>query len=87
MRAKGLRVQLVLTDEDIVAGFIQYAPVEEMGSRVHFVQHHTRDKVVLEEWGHADAIFVDEVELRLEPPPKEETIRKLVTKQLKKRRL
>ena len=56
-------------------------------STVEFISIDTDDRGSLEEWGVADALFVDGSQVRTGPPPSAEAIRKLLSKSLKKRGL
>lgn len=56
----------------------------DFGDRVIFREFDTSDRDVLLEWGIADALFVDEKEVRTGPPPSYETIRKIIEKRVKR---
>jgi len=58
----------------------------EFGDRVVFEEHHTWDRDVFLEWGHADALFVDGRQIRTGPPPSYEKIRAIVEKRLRRMR-
>ncbi|HUX37630.1 MAG TPA: GNAT family N-acetyltransferase [Rectinemataceae bacterium] len=52
-----------------------------------FISIDTDDREALEEWGAADALFIDETQVRTGPPPSTEAIRKLLVRKMKKRGL
>ena len=56
----------------------------EFGGGVEFRAVDTSDHGVFEEWGQADAIFVDGRSIRMGPPPSYDKIRKAIAKRVKK---
>jgi hypothetical protein len=58
--------------------------VAELGAPVEFREVRTDDRAVFLEWGMADALFIDNKEVRNGPPPKYEKIKKKIAKKLKK---
>lgn len=58
----------------------------EMADRVVFRPIATSSKEIIEEWGAADALFVDDKALRTGPPPSYEKIRRAIEKRAKKLR-
>lgn len=57
---------------------------EEFGERVKYRVISTREPADLEKWGISDALYINGREVTLGPPPKEEKLRKLVRRELKK---
>jgi len=58
--------------------------VSEFGDKVVFREIDTSDGEVFLEWGIADALFIDEKQVRTGPPPSYEKIKKLIAKRVKK---
>lgn len=56
----------------------------ELGEKVVFQAIDTSDRNVFLEWGIADALFIDEKQVRTGPPPSYEKIRRKMAKRLKK---
>jgi GNAT superfamily N-acetyltransferase len=56
----------------------------ELGDKVVFREIDTLDRNVFLEWGIADALFIDEKQVRTGPPPSYEKIRKLIQKRVRK---
>jgi len=56
----------------------------EFGDKVVFRKIDTFDREVFLEWGIADALFIDDRQVRTGPPPSYEKIRKLIAKRVKK---
>jgi GNAT superfamily N-acetyltransferase len=56
------------------------------GDGVEFTQIDTSDRAVFEEWGAADALFIDGRAVRFGPPPKLEALRRRIAKRLRARR-
>ncbi|MFQ6083456.1 MAG: GNAT family N-acetyltransferase [Candidatus Aminicenantia bacterium] len=56
----------------------------EFGDKVVFREIHTFDRDVFLEWGIADALFIDNKQVRTGPPPPYEKIKKLIAKRVKK---
>lgn len=57
---------------------------EEFGDRVDFRLYETWDRPTYEEWGIADALFIDGKPVRTGPPPSYEKIRRKIAKRVKK---
>lgn len=57
--------------------------VTEFGDSVVFREINTMDKNVYQEWGIADALFIDDIEVRTGPPPSYDKIKKLIAKRVK----
>ncbi|HUX42403.1 MAG TPA: GNAT family N-acetyltransferase [Rectinemataceae bacterium] len=57
----------------------------EFPDAAEFVGVDTDDRKTLEEWGMADALFIDDRQLRTGPPPSVEAIRKQLVARMKKR--
>lgn len=58
----------------------------EFGDKVIFQSIDTFEKEVIQEWGIADALFIDDKEVNCGPPPNYEKIKKLIEKRVKKLR-
>ena len=56
----------------------------EFGDKVEFREVDTFDRNMFMEWGVADALYIDDKEVRTGPPPKYEKIRKMIEKKVKK---
>jgi GNAT superfamily N-acetyltransferase len=56
----------------------------ELGPRVEFREIRTADRDAFLEWGMTDALFIDGREVRNGPPPKYETIKKKIARQVRK---
>jgi len=56
----------------------------EFGDKVVFRKIDTSDRNVFLEWGIADALFIDDKQVRTGPPPSYEKIKKLIAKRAKK---
>ena len=56
----------------------------ESGDKVVFREINTFDREVFSEWGIADALFIDNKQVRTGPPPSYEKIRKKIAKRIKK---
>ncbi|MDZ7262336.1 MAG: GNAT family N-acetyltransferase [candidate division KSB1 bacterium] len=56
----------------------------EFGAKVVFREIDTFDRNVFLEWGIADALFIDQKQVRTGPPPSYEKIKKLIAKRVKK---
>ena len=56
----------------------------EFGDKVVFTEIDTFNRETFLEWGIADALFIDEKEIRTGPPPSYEDIKKKIAKQVKK---
>jgi GNAT superfamily N-acetyltransferase len=56
----------------------------EFGDKVVFQKIDTSDRNVFLEWGIADALFIDDKQVRTGPPPSYEKIKKLIAKRVKK---
>ena len=56
----------------------------ELGDGVVFEEHQAWDRAVFEEWGIADALFVDGKQVRTGPPPSYERVRAIIAKRLRK---
>ena len=56
----------------------------EFGDRVVFREIDTLDREIFLEWGIADALFIDDKQVRTGPPPSYEKIRKLIAKRVEK---
>lgn len=56
----------------------------ELGDKVVFREIDTFDRAVFLEWGIADALFIDDKQVRTGPPPSYEKIKKLIAKRVKK---
>jgi GNAT superfamily N-acetyltransferase len=56
----------------------------EFGDKVTFLAVDTSDRGVFDEWGEADAIFVDGRGIRMGPPPSYDKIRKAIARRVKK---
>jgi hypothetical protein len=56
----------------------------EFGDRVVFREIDTSEKKTFLEWGQSDALFIDNKEVRIGPPPSYEKIRKLVAAKVKR---
>jgi len=54
------------------------------GDQVVFREINTSDRRVFLEWGIADALFIDEKQVRTGPPPSYDKIKKKITKRVKK---
>jgi len=57
---------------------------KEFGDLIQFKEIHTSDREVFLEWGISDALFVNEKQIRVGPPPSFNKIRKKIAKQVKK---
>lgn len=55
----------------------------EFGDKVVFRKIDTFNRNVFLEWGIADALFIDEKQVRTGPPPSYKKIRKLIAKRVK----
>jgi GNAT superfamily N-acetyltransferase len=53
------------------------------GDRVEFTEVDTSSRAVFEEWGIADALFIDGKPVRFGPPPKFEALRRRIAKRLR----
>ncbi|TSA20708.1 hypothetical protein D4R75_07175 [bacterium] len=60
------------------------AQESELKDKVALQEIDTFDPAVFREWGIADALFVDNKQVRTGPPPTYEKIRKLVVKRTKR---
>ncbi len=58
----------------------------EIGPPVVFEEYDTSDPAVFSEWGITDALYIDNRQIRLGPPPTYEKIHKSILKALKKSR-
>ncbi len=58
----------------------------EFGPAVDFQEINTFDRKVLNEWGFADALFIDEKQMSTGPPPSYEKIKKRIGKRIKRLR-
>lgn len=56
----------------------------ELGDKVVFREIDTFDRAVFLEWGIADALFIDDKQVRTGPPPSYEKIKKLIAKRVNK---
>lgn len=56
----------------------------EFGDKVKFREINTFDREVFAEWGIADALFIDDKQLRTGPPPSSNKIKKLIAGRVKK---
>ena len=56
----------------------------EFRDRVVFREINTFDRKVFLEWGIADALFIDDKQVRTGPPPSYEKVKKLIAKRVKK---
>lgn len=56
----------------------------ELGNKAVFNKIDTFDHKVFEEWGMADALFIDGKEVRTGPPPSYDKIKKLIAKKVRK---
>ena len=56
----------------------------EFGDNVVFREINTFDRETLREWGIADALFVDDKQVRMGPPPSYEKIRRMIAKRAKR---
>jgi len=56
----------------------------EFGDAVVFRQVDTFDREVFSEWGIADALFIDDKQVRTGPPPPYEKVKRLIAKRAKK---
>jgi len=56
----------------------------EFGDKVEFREIDTFDKETFMEWGIADALFIDNKQVRTGPPPSYEKIRKMIAKRVGK---
>ena len=56
----------------------------EFGNKVVFQEIDTSNREVFLEWGIADALFIDNKQVRTGPPPSYEKIKKLIAKKVKK---
>ena len=56
----------------------------EFGDKVVFREIDTFDREVFLEWGIADALFIDDKQVRTGPPPSYEKIQKLIAKRIRK---
>jgi hypothetical protein len=56
---------------------------EQLGAKVFFNQIDTFDRAAFREWGIADALFIDDKQVRTGPPPSYDKIKKLIAKRLK----
>jgi len=54
----------------------------EFGDKVLFREIDTLDRHAMLEWGHADALFIDDQQVRTGPPPSYEKIRKLIARKV-----
>jgi len=57
---------------------------QEFGDAVQFQEINTSDRDVLCEWGMCDALFIDDKQVRIGPPPSFESIHKKIGKRVKK---
>lgn len=55
---------------------------EGFGDKVAFRQIATLDPAVARQWGHSDALFIDQDEVRTGPPPSERKLRRLVRRRV-----
>ncbi|UCF65109.1 MAG: GNAT family N-acetyltransferase [bacterium] len=58
--------------------------VAEFGDKVEFQEIRTDDRIKFEQWGIADALFIDGKQVRTGPPPSFEKIRKKISKKIKR---
>ena len=58
--------------------------VAEFGDAVVFRQVDTFDREVFSEWGIADALFIDDKQVRTGPPPPYEKVKRLIARRVKK---
>jgi len=58
----------------------------EFGDKVVFHEIDTFEREIFLEWGMADALFIDDKQVRTGPPPSYEKIKKLLAKRVKKLR-
>ena len=56
----------------------------EFAGKVIFKEVDTSDREEFDRWGIADAVFINNKEVRLGPPPSYEKIKKAIAKQVKK---
>ncbi len=56
----------------------------EIGDQVMFRQIDTSERPVFEEWGIADAVFVDGKQLRVGPPPSYERVRRKIARRARR---
>jgi len=56
----------------------------EFGDAVVFRQVDTYDREVFSEWGIADALFIDDKQVRTGPPPPYEKVKRLIARRVKK---
>ncbi|HUU62008.1 MAG TPA: hypothetical protein VMX37_06445 [Acidimicrobiia bacterium] len=56
----------------------------EFGERVAYREIDTLERAVVVEWGHTDALFVDDKRVRTGPPPSYEKIRSLIDRRMRK---
>jgi GNAT superfamily N-acetyltransferase len=58
--------------------------VAELGDGIEFREIDTTDRTTLMEWGIADALFIDDKQVRTGPPPSYDKIKGLIARKLKK---
>jgi hypothetical protein len=56
----------------------------EFGDQVIFREFDTSERADLEEWGHADALFIDTEQINTGPPPSYEELRKLIARAVRR---
>ena len=56
----------------------------ELGDKVMFKGIDTFDRETFLEWGIADALFIDDKQVRTGPPPSYEKIKKLIARRVRK---
>ncbi|GAI77393.1 unnamed protein product [marine sediment metagenome] len=56
----------------------------EFGDKVVFTEIDTFNRETFLEWGIADALFIDDKEIRTGPPPSYEDVKKKIAKRVKK---
>ena len=56
----------------------------EFGDKVVFRKIDTFDRETLLEWGIADALFIDDKQVRTGPPPSYEKIKKMIAQKVRK---
>lgn len=56
----------------------------DLGEKVIFKEINTFDRNIFLEWGIADALFIDDKQVRTGPPPSFKKIRKLIAKKVRK---
>ncbi|HOH97895.1 MAG TPA: GNAT family N-acetyltransferase [Candidatus Cloacimonadota bacterium] len=59
----------------------------DLSDRILLEEYNTRDREVLSDWGISDAIYVDGKLLNTGPPPSYEKLKRIVLRQIKRRRI